>query len=86
MIFVMSGSSMVGQLAIDGLLELGIEKSSIVASVRNPNEHVTLPVEARLADYNDLESLKSAFMGVETLVLIPTKNYRRPAAWNMPTL
>lgn len=73
MIFIMPGSSAVGALTIDALLDLGVAAETIRAGVRSP-EKAALKVPVVRADYTDPASLRATFEGVKTLALIPTKS------------
>jgi len=72
MIAVTGSNGQLGQKVIQTLLNTE-KANTIVALVRNPdNAHVLkqLGVVVRQADYNNPETLKSAFEGVEKLLLI----------------
>lgn len=72
MIAVTGANGQLGQKVIQTLLNTE-KANTIVALVRNPdNAHVLkqLGVVVRQADYNNPETLKSAFEGVEKLLLI----------------
>jgi NAD(P)H dehydrogenase (quinone) len=81
MICVMAATGEVGKATVDDLLRLGVEPSQIVAAGRNPKKmegFATRGVTVRPADYQDGPGLVSAFRGVETLILIPTKTPAAP--------
>ena len=72
MIAVTGANGQLGQKVIQTLLNTE-KANTIVALVRNPdNAHALkqLGVVVRQADYNNPETLKSAFEGVEKLLLI----------------
>jgi NAD(P)H dehydrogenase (quinone) len=75
MILVMAASGKVGGATIHSLLARGTAPSEVIAGVRNPHKAGALEalgVGVRKADYQDCAGMTSAFMGVETVVLIPT--------------
>ncbi|HEX4138434.1 MAG TPA: NAD(P)H-binding protein [Bryobacteraceae bacterium] len=81
MICVMAASGEVGKGTVAALLAQGVDPASIVAAARNPEPLNTLNTEAlnfRRADYRDEASMRTAFRGVETLILIPTKTPAAP--------
>ncbi len=73
MIFVMPGTSQVGQLTIEALLARGTPAAGIAAGARRADAVAPGGVQTRHADYSDAPSMEAAFAGVETLILIPTK-------------
>jgi NAD(P)H dehydrogenase (quinone) len=81
MICVMAASGEVGKGTVAALLAQGVDPGSIVAAGRNPESLNTRNTEAltfRRADYRDEASMTTAFRGVETLILIPTKTPAAP--------
>ncbi|MFM2485530.1 SDR family oxidoreductase [Celerinatantimonas yamalensis] len=82
MILVTGASGQLGRLVIDSLLER-IEASHIIAAVRHPdsvNDLVEKGIQVRQADYSEPESLKTAFAGVEKLLLISSSEVGQRAA------
>jgi len=76
----MAASGEVGKGTVAALLAQGVDSSSIVAAGRNPESLNTLNAEGltiRRADYREEAGMTTAFRGVATLILIPTKT---PAA------
>lgn len=73
MIFVMPGSSQVGQITIAHLLKMGVPADRVIAGSRRPDVHGHHDVTVRKADYNDVKEMEVALAEVDTLILIPTK-------------
>lgn len=72
---VIGASGNLGRLVINSLLDQGASPSDLIASVRTPSKAAFLSeagIEVRRADYDDYESLGSAFKGTDVLLLIPT--------------
>lgn len=72
MIAVTGATGKLGRLVINGLLE-HVPPGEIVAAVRNPQKAADLAargVQVREADYDKPETLRTAFAGVDTLLLI----------------
>lgn len=72
MIAVTGATGQLGQFVIKHL-RAGTEAKNIAAIVRNPEKAAVLKeqgVNVRVADYNSPEALKTAFAGVEKLLLI----------------
>jgi len=72
MIAITGASGQLGRLVIKALLET-VPAGELVAAVRSPEkvaDLAALGVEVRHADYDSPESLKTAFAGVEKLLLI----------------
>ncbi|MGL1890892.1 MAG: SDR family oxidoreductase [Spirochaetaceae bacterium] len=70
---ITGSTGQLGTLVIQKLLEFDIPASSIVAMVRDKSKafHLEqLGVEVRIADYNNPNTLKVAFMGIDKLLLI----------------
>lgn len=62
-----------GALAIEALLEKGVPAGDVVAVVRDPEKAAPLAargVQVRTADYAQPQTLKSAFAGVDRLLLV----------------
>jgi len=77
MIFVMTASGQLGGGVVRHLLDRGVAPDQIGAGARSPERLTDLDargVIVRHADYTDPESLKAAYEGVDTLILIPTKD------------
>ena len=73
-LFVTGATGQLGRLVIDALLET-VPASSIVAGVRDPAKEAAITlrdrgVELRVADYSRPETLASALVGVDRLLLI----------------
>jgi NAD(P)H dehydrogenase (quinone) len=73
-LFVSGATGQLGHLVIDALLET-VPASAIVAGVRDPAKEAAVAlrdkgVEVRVADYSRPETLASALVGVERLLLI----------------
>jgi NAD(P)H dehydrogenase (quinone) len=72
---VMGASGQLGQEVLKKLLDQGVQPQDIIASVRTPeklNQFMEMGIEVRKADYEDPDSLKSAYANTETLLLIPS--------------
>lgn len=72
MIAVTGATGKLGRLVINGLLE-HVPPGEIVAAVRNPQKAADLVargVQLREADYDKPETLRTAFAGADTLLLI----------------
>lgn len=81
MICVMAAGGEVGKGTVAALLGQGVDPGSIVAAARSPaslNQSNLQGLTVRSADYRDEASMASAFRGVRTLVLIPTKTPPAP--------
>ncbi len=81
MIFVMAASGGVGRLTVEALLSQGVPPEMVIAGGRNTEKMAVfadLGVKVRHADYVDGKGLVSAYQGVDTLVLIPTKTQPAP--------
>src|ERR1700733_14606719 len=77
----MAASGEVGKSTLAALLAQGVDSDSIVAAGRNHESLNTLNTESltfRRADYRDEAGMTTAFRGVETLILIPTKTPAAP--------
>lgn len=73
MLAVTGSTGNLGRLVIDALLDRGVAPSEIVAAARSPEKASDLAargVEVREADYTKPETLRSAFEGVDRLLLI----------------
>lgn len=73
MILVTGATGNLGKATINSLLHKGISANNIAALVRDESKSVELKskdIQVRLGDYGDFESLKSAFQGVDKLLLI----------------
>ncbi|HCX57867.1 MAG TPA: NAD(P)-dependent oxidoreductase, partial [Sphingobacterium sp.] len=66
-----------GKATIDSLLNRGIAPNNITALVRDESKAAELKskgLQIKLGDYQDLESLKSAFRGVDKLLLVSSSS------------
>jgi len=73
MILVTGATGNLGNATIDSLLEKGYSSTNIVALVRDAEKATELKnkrITIRIGDYNNYESLVTAFAGVEKLLLI----------------
>lgn len=76
-ILVTGASGQLGRLVIDHLLSAGVAPNRIIATTRNPSSLTDLTsqgVEARAADFNDVDSLEKAFVGADVLLLVSTNS------------
>jgi NAD(P)H dehydrogenase (quinone) len=80
MILLMGATGNVGRLTLAALLEQGVPPSQVVAGARDPRKAhgIAAGVAVRRADYLDPAGLETAYRGVETLVLIPSKSDAAP--------
>jgi len=74
----MAASGEVGKGTVAALLAQGVDSGSIIAAVRKPESLTTGALTVRRADYRDEAGMATAFRGVETLILIPTKTPAAP--------
>ncbi len=77
MILVTGASGNLGKATINSLLNRGISASDIAALVRDESKAVEFKskgIQVRIGDYEDFESLKSAFQGVDKLLLISSSS------------
>lgn len=72
-IAITGATGQLGQLVVNKLKEK-ISGDNIVALVRSIQKASNLDVEAREADYDKPETLTSALVGVDTLLLIDRKS------------
>ncbi len=82
MIAITGATGQLGRLVIDALVKR-VPASSIVAAVRSPekaNDLNALGVTLRTADYNQPETLRTAFAGVEKVLLISSSEVGQRAA------
>lgn len=73
MIAITGSTGHLGRLVIEDLLDRGVDPSEIVATARSPEKAADLAnrgVEVREADYTKPDTLASAFMGIDRLLLI----------------
>lgn len=73
MILVTGATGNLGKATIKSLLKKGIPVNDITALVRDQTKAAELEtkgIQVRVGDYEDFESLKSAFQGVDKLLLI----------------
>ena len=77
MILVTGATGNLGKATIHSLLDKGIATSDITALVRDETKAAGLKskgVQVRLGDYQDFESLKSAFQDVDKLLLVSSSS------------
>ena len=77
MILVTGATGNLGKATIHSLLNRGIAPNDITALVRDESKAAELKskgIQIRLGDYQDFESLKSAFQGVDKLLLISSSS------------
>jgi NAD(P)H dehydrogenase (quinone) len=74
---VTGASGHLGRLTVQALLDRGVAPGEVVAAARTPERLDDLAargVEVRRADYNDPQSLKTAFSGAERVLLISSSS------------
>jgi NAD(P)H dehydrogenase (quinone) len=79
LIFVTAASGQLGRLVIKHLLQKGVPANHIIAGVRTPDKVADLReigIQVRHADFADIQSLKTAFEGVQSILLISSDNLR----------
>ena len=72
---ILSATGQLGRKIMMSLLDQGASAEDLVATVRNPvkaQDLAELGVEIRRGHYEDPDSMRNAFQGTETLVLVPT--------------
>lgn len=77
MILVTGATGNLGKATVDALLNKGISANRIVALVRDESKSAGLiskGIQVRIGDYQDFESLKSAFQDVDKLLLISSSS------------
>jgi NAD(P)H dehydrogenase (quinone) len=74
---VTGASGHLGRLTVQALLDRGVAPGEVVAAARTPERLDDLAargVDVRRADYNDPQSLKTAFSGAERVLLISSSS------------
>ena len=82
-ILVTGASGQLGRLVVDDLLARGVPAADIVATARNTDSLADLAdqgVDVRRTDYTDPASLKTAFEGVDSLLLVSSSEIGQRAA------
>ncbi|WP_091155517.1 SDR family oxidoreductase [Mucilaginibacter pineti] len=77
MILVTGATGNLGKATIDSLLNKGVSPNSITALVRDETKSTELRskgLQIKIGDYQDLGSLKSAFQGVDKLLLVSSSS------------
>lgn len=77
MILVTGATGNLGKATIDSLLNRGVPPNNITALVRDETKATELRskgLQIKLGDYQDFESLKSAFRGVDKLLLVSSSS------------
>lgn len=77
MILVTGATGNLGKATINSLLNRGISANNIAALVRDESksaEFKSKGIQVRIGDYQNFESLKSAFQGVDKLLLISSSS------------
>lgn len=72
---IVGASGQLGRCTLDAVLDRGVAAQDVVAAVRTPDklrEYAARGVGVRAADYNDPGTLRSAFEGVERVLLTPS--------------
>ncbi|HEK19591.1 SDR family oxidoreductase [Mucilaginibacter sp.] len=73
MILVTGATGNLGKATIDSLINRGVSPNNITALVRDENKSAELRLKGlqiKIGDYQDFESLQSAFRGVDRLLLV----------------
>ncbi len=74
-IAILGASGQLGRKTVDAVLDSGFDPSNLITAVRTPSKMdawAAKGVEVRKADYDDPESMKTAFAGVDRLLLVPS--------------
>ena len=77
MILITGATGQFGSKAIDHLLKKGIDAADITALARDPEKakgFAERGIKIRIGDYNDYNSLLSAFAGVDKLLLVSSSD------------
>ncbi|MEO8254642.1 MAG: SDR family oxidoreductase [Flavobacterium sp.] len=77
MILVTGATGNLGKATIDSLLDKGISPSDITALVRDETKSAELKskgLQIKIGDYQNFESLKRAFQGVDKLLLVSSSS------------
>lgn len=77
MILVTGATGNLGKATIHSLLDRGVAPNDITALVRDENKSAALKskgVQIKIGDYEDYESLKRAFQGVDKLLLVSSSS------------
>ncbi len=77
MILVTGATGNLGKATIDSLLDKGISPSDITALVRDETKSAELKskgLKIKIGDYQNFESLKRAFLGVDKLLLVSSSS------------
>ncbi|GAA4327043.1 SDR family oxidoreductase [Mucilaginibacter gynuensis] len=77
MILVTGATGNLGKATIDSLLDRGISPNDITALVRDKTKSAELKLKGlqiKIGDYQDFESLKNAFQGVDKLLLVSSSS------------
>lgn len=75
---ITAATGQLGRLAIDHLLDRGIAPADLTAIVRDQAKATSLQdagVQVRVADYEDPAALRSAFAGIDRLLLISSNSF-----------
>lgn len=83
MIAVTGATGHLGRLVVDELLERGVESSTLAALARSPEKAAAIAergVQVRRADYTEPDTLDSALLQVDTLLLISSDELGSRAA------
>lgn len=67
-----------GRLAINDLLDRGVAPANVVAIVRDRTKAQSFEdagVQVRVADYEDPEALRTAFAGVDRLLMVSSGSF-----------
>lgn len=83
MIFITGATGQLGKLTIDFLLKKGFAANQITALARSSEKAKELEakgINIKIGDYDDYESLKAAFTGVEKLLLISSSEMTKSRA------
>jgi NAD(P)H dehydrogenase (quinone) len=77
MILVTGATGKLGKATIDSLLNNGIDARDIAALVRDETKvtgFTSKEIQVKLGDYQDFDSLRSAFQGVDKLLLVSSSS------------
>lgn len=72
---ILGASGQLGRRTVEAVLARNVPAGDVIAMTRTPDtleELAARGVDVRRADYDDLPSLGTAFMGVERLLLVPS--------------
>lgn len=74
-VLVTGAAGYIGSATVRELLRRGVRVVACARDLQKASGHLPSGTEIRIADYDDFDSLTTAFRGVETLLLIPSDGF-----------